>query len=206
MRARAAYISSFGTSGILVASALLVLAMVSTLVAFRGWPDGLPSGDRVTSVPLTPSAGPAPGLREPRPAITPDPRAVAGVRAVAARTAAASGAGSIAGLSKDSAVAGGGVGGVVKVPAVAEPEPVVPIPPPSTGQQSAAPQPAAPTRDEPPKRELIPELPAVPVPEAPEGTTDEIVSTLPDGTGTVVEQVGSVQQELAEQTAALNLP
>lgn len=52
MRARAAYISSFGTTGILVAAALLMLAMVSALVAFRGWPGGVP-GDTVGSVPLT---------------------------------------------------------------------------------------------------------------------------------------------------------
>jgi hypothetical protein len=42
MRARAAYISSFGTTGVLVAAALLVLATVSALVAFHAWPGSAP--------------------------------------------------------------------------------------------------------------------------------------------------------------------
>jgi hypothetical protein len=40
MRARAAYISSLGTTTILVCAALLLLAVGSALVAFRGWPGG----------------------------------------------------------------------------------------------------------------------------------------------------------------------
>jgi hypothetical protein len=39
MRASRAYIAGFGTTSILVASSLLLLAVVSALVAFRGWPD-----------------------------------------------------------------------------------------------------------------------------------------------------------------------
>jgi hypothetical protein len=38
MRASRAYIAGFGTTSVLVASALLLLAVVSALVAFRGWP------------------------------------------------------------------------------------------------------------------------------------------------------------------------
>ena len=38
MRADRAYIAGIGTTSVLVASALLLLAVVSTLVAFRGWP------------------------------------------------------------------------------------------------------------------------------------------------------------------------
>ena len=38
MRADRAYIAGLGTTGVLVASAVLLLAVVSTLVAFRGWP------------------------------------------------------------------------------------------------------------------------------------------------------------------------
>lgn len=38
MRADRAYIASLGTTGVLLASAVLLLAVVSTLVAFRGWP------------------------------------------------------------------------------------------------------------------------------------------------------------------------
>ena len=51
MRARAAYISSVGTTTILVAAAIFMLGVVSALVAFRGWP-GNGTGDGVTSVPL----------------------------------------------------------------------------------------------------------------------------------------------------------
>ena len=56
MRARVAYISSLGTTAILVAAALLMLVVVSAIVAFRGWPGG-EAGAQVQPVPLTaPSA------------------------------------------------------------------------------------------------------------------------------------------------------
>src|SRR3954463_14846281 len=51
MRARVAYISSLGTTAILVAAALLMLAVVGALVAFRGWP-GSANGAVVQPVPL----------------------------------------------------------------------------------------------------------------------------------------------------------
>jgi len=54
MRARVAYISSLGTTAILVAAALLMLAVVGAIVTFRGWP-GAANADPVQSVPLTPS-------------------------------------------------------------------------------------------------------------------------------------------------------
>jgi hypothetical protein len=54
MRARVAYISSLGTTAILVAAALLMLAVVGAIVTFRGWP-GAANADGVQSVPLTPS-------------------------------------------------------------------------------------------------------------------------------------------------------
>lgn len=38
MRASRAYIAGLGTTGVLVASALLLLGVVSALVAFQGWP------------------------------------------------------------------------------------------------------------------------------------------------------------------------
>ena len=52
MRARVAYISSLGTTAILVAAALLMLAVVGAIVAFKGWP-GAANGAGVQSVPLT---------------------------------------------------------------------------------------------------------------------------------------------------------
>src|SRR4051794_427609 len=54
MRARVAYISSLGTTAILVAAALLMLAVVSAIVAFRGWPGGATGSGDVQSVPLSP--------------------------------------------------------------------------------------------------------------------------------------------------------
>ena len=53
MRARTAYISSFGTTSILVAASLLMLGLVSAIVGFHGFP-GSSRGEGVTSVPLAP--------------------------------------------------------------------------------------------------------------------------------------------------------
>jgi hypothetical protein len=39
VRATRAYIASLGTTGVLIASSLLLLALVSAIVAFRGWPE-----------------------------------------------------------------------------------------------------------------------------------------------------------------------
>jgi hypothetical protein len=58
MRARVAYISSLGTTAILVAAAMLMLVVVGAIVAFRGWP-GVANGSGVQSVPLAPQTGPA---------------------------------------------------------------------------------------------------------------------------------------------------
>src|SRR3954451_2803835 len=40
MRATKAYIASLGTTGVLLAASLLMLAVVSAVVAFDRWPDG----------------------------------------------------------------------------------------------------------------------------------------------------------------------
>jgi hypothetical protein len=67
MRARAAYISSFGTTTILVGAALLMLAVGSAIVAYKGWP-GSVSGSSVESVSLAPPAHPAAALLRAAPA------------------------------------------------------------------------------------------------------------------------------------------
>ena len=54
MRARIAYITSLGTTAILVAAALLMLGVVGAIVAFHGWP-GSAAGKGVRSLPLAPS-------------------------------------------------------------------------------------------------------------------------------------------------------
>jgi hypothetical protein len=59
MRVRVAYISSLGTTAILVAAALTLLTVVGTIVAFKGWPGNVQSS-AVQSVPLAPSSPVAP--------------------------------------------------------------------------------------------------------------------------------------------------
>jgi len=54
MRARIAYITSLGTTAILVAAALLMLGVVGAIVAFHGWP-GSAAGKGVRALPLAPS-------------------------------------------------------------------------------------------------------------------------------------------------------
>lgn len=74
MRADRAYIAGIGTTGVLVASAVLLLAVVSTLVAFRGWP-GTDVADDIGNLvvggserPLAVQEGPARVAREAAPA------------------------------------------------------------------------------------------------------------------------------------------
>jgi hypothetical protein len=57
MRVRVAYISSLGTTAILVAAAFTLLTVVGTIVAFKGWPGS--AGSSVQSVPLAPAVSPA---------------------------------------------------------------------------------------------------------------------------------------------------
>jgi hypothetical protein len=99
MRARIAYISSLGTTAILVAAALLMLAVVGALVAFRGWP-GSANGAVIQRVPLGPGSAAAH-------TIAVRPRAVATKRVVRADSftarAAAKARVSTAGLVKEPA-------------------------------------------------------------------------------------------------------
>jgi hypothetical protein len=100
MRARVAYISSLGTTAILVAAALLMLALVGALVAFRGWP-GSANGAVVQQVPLGPGTGAAKSVFVRPVAAT---NHVVRVRSFAARAAARARV-STAGLVKDPAPA-----------------------------------------------------------------------------------------------------
>jgi hypothetical protein len=197
MRARAAYISSFGTGGIIVASAFLMLALVSALVAFHGWPGGDATAGPVNSVPFSPSA--ANPLRQVRTADA----GTATVKASAgklSRTAATRDASS-AGLVKTNTLqVGGRVPGVVKVaPPTSGPSvPPVQQPPPSTGPQPTGssgsqqthrrqPQP----RGDDPLIE-VPRLPPTPLPGDVQDTAGGVVDTLPpppDTSAAPVEQV-----------------
>lgn len=180
MRARAAYISSLGTGGILVASALLMLAMVSALVAFHSWPAGNTAGGSVSSVPTSPAAatpfvhGTAPVLRAPH--------------AVAHRAAARSAHHrpalvSAAGLRKVPAAPGRGVGrrvtGVFKLPSTSGPAaPPVPYPPPSTGSQHDRVPPGGSCGCA-PKHKPPFHLPPVPLPGDVNSTTTDVVGAIP---------------------------
>jgi hypothetical protein len=108
MRARAAYISSLGTTAILVAAALLMLVVVGAIVAFKGWP-GAANGGGVQPIPLT-----SPLTRVSATLVVTRPdrlaRAVVRTRPVATTTARTL---STAGLVKQ--VGPGAVGGIVKV-------------------------------------------------------------------------------------------
>ena len=152
MQARAAYIRSIGTTGILVAAALLMLATVSALVAYEGWPGSVGS-DSVTSVPVeTP--------RDVSVVRSATEVPVAAVTRVAARASAAAAA-TTSGVVRDVTARGPSTVGLVKVqasPAPAAPDPVAATPAPAPGPPaSPVGSPAAPA----PPSVAIPEpLPA----------------------------------------------
>ena len=114
MKASRAYIASLGTSGVLIASFLLLLAVVSAIVAFRGYP-GEASNDGLDRLDVR-GARQATAVRETaRAASRPDREASAtrrrdGVRAgrAAGRTVAVRDA---MGLRGEGGVAGGRAGG-----------------------------------------------------------------------------------------------
>jgi hypothetical protein len=147
MRARLAYISSLGTTTILVASAIFVLGVVGTIVAFRGWPGGGSNAD-VQSVPLATPAAANPVRRVVRAG-----RARPPVRAK--RPAAAARRTSTAGLVKQPDAGSGVVPGLVMVPV--HPVPVTTpttVPAPPAPGSSHLPNGSAPAGS--------PEVPAVP--------------------------------------------
>ena len=138
MRARVAYISSLGTTAILVAAALLMLAVVGAIVTFKGWP-GAANADGVRSVPLPPSF-----TRASATLVAARPHRRAGLVRSAALAARVGGRRlSTAGLVKQTGPGAGGVAGVVKVtsgpgPSMhgVFPQPAQPIPsfPPPSGR------------------------------------------------------------------------
>ncbi|MEA2410635.1 MAG: hypothetical protein QOC77_1196 [Thermoleophilaceae bacterium] len=134
MRARVAYISSLGTTAILVAAALLMLAVVGAIVAFHGWP-GVANGAGVQQVPLGPDSASAPALLVRPAAATSRVVRSRATPAVAARRARIS----TAGLVKQSSPAV--VSGLVMAPAPAgSMHPVTPRP--GGGSPTAPVQPA----------------------------------------------------------------
>jgi hypothetical protein len=162
MRARFAYISSLGTTAILVAAALLMLAVVSAIVAFRGWPGGSNHGGGVQSVPLAPG-----GASERVALVRRTSSAARGVeRSAGARTA---GAISTAGLVKSGATGPRVVPGLVMVPVASSPMQPQPNSPGRHQQQQPATDPA-------PER-VAPDTPADPGPVP--GAGGQIIPPLP---------------------------
>jgi len=177
MRARAAYISSLGTTGILVAAALMMLALVSALVGFSAWPGGMT--DSVASVPIARGADAPVALTQVRRvAVRERPAALRADRTTAA---AAPRAVSTEGLVKTTA-ADPGPADVVKVPSdvhMTLPPPGSPTAPqpPGTGP-ALEPTPAAPPQDDTPS--LVPGRPDDgQAPGSVEELVDQVVGPLP---------------------------
>jgi hypothetical protein len=172
MRSRAAFISSFGTTGILVAAALLMLAMVSALVAFRGWPGGVE--DSVSSVPITQQAQTPVELTQVRHVAAPR-TAVKRVGAPTRRSTVVRPRGSTAGLVKEVIVTRPAPPSIVKVP------PGIRMGPDSGRVPTGPAQPprVAPLGDPPadPPRPIVP----VPVTELPPGTSPGELDDALDG-------------------------
>jgi hypothetical protein len=183
MRARAAYISSLGTTTILVCAALLLLAVGSALVAFRGWPGGA-DATGVQRVTLTPNGLPR--------AATEFVRAAAITRVARSGSQGASSAHlSTAGLVKVPAGTGAGVvvngfvmgpggAGVVSVssPGASYPPPAGPTlqaPPPNRGPYEPTTPPVDPGVTLP-----VPDVSAVPsAPAAVTAVAGEVLSSAP---------------------------
>jgi hypothetical protein len=193
MRARPAYISSLGTTAILVAAALLMLGVVGAIVAFRGWPGSATGSAGVQSVPLAPSGRAAQAALVRRVATA---HGVERSKARAARRPAAAAKRanlSTAGLVKGEASGPRVVPGIVMEPTASSPMQAQPS---SPGRTPAVPQ-ASPTPSTAPERPLPPPsdgplagsgggitipLP-IPVPPAPAGP-------LPDPTGSLSDPAG----------------
>ena len=160
MHARAAYIRSFGTTGILLVASLLMLAMVGAVVGFHRWPGGTVV-QNVPSVPLKPtSTAHLHAVRTP---------AVARVhKRIATRRA------------RHTAAARTSTAGLVKVVPVNSPEAVgypVAI---SPGHVGSAPQQAGGSSGEPAPQQRPPAPPPAPAPAQPiQQLVTDIVQTLP---------------------------
>jgi hypothetical protein len=170
MRARFAYISSLGTTAILVAAALLMLAVVSAIVAYRGWPGDSGHTGSVQAVPLAPGGAPK------RVALVRRTTVARGVeRSGPAKRVTSPGRVATAGLVKAPATGRRTVPGLVMVPVASSPMAAQPSSP-GRPTQAPPPQPAA----QAPER-TVPDQPAAPTGPAVPGTGGGLpIVTLPD--------------------------
>jgi hypothetical protein len=165
MRVRAAYISSLGTTTILVGASLFMLTVVSAIVGFRAWP-GTVSGSGVQSVPLDPVA---PLIRSASLARYTTAHEAARVkRAAAATHRRASTAGLVKAPSGRADVRGVGRAPVPLSPMVSSPRTVAPVGP-------TRPSPPVPDKQDdpplPPAPDAVPDIP-VSAPDAGAGGPD----------------------------------
>lgn len=139
MKATRAYIASLGTTGVLLAASVLMLAVVSTLVAFDGWPSGtvtarverLMLNDRAVAIPVSARAAAA----APRPAAAATGAPAGGTQAPGDGNRGLGGE-RLAGLPTDTpapAPAPGGGRGATSSPVPAVPPPSLPIDLPGAG-------------------------------------------------------------------------
>jgi hypothetical protein len=169
MRARAAVIPTLSTTGILLAASLLMLAVVSALVAFRGWPGG--TGDSVASVPVGAGAHTPVALAQVRSVALPK----AGLERVARSAPAAPRPVSAGGLVKVEQVRTAPTG-IVKVPAgVHMTLPPVATPTVRTAPTTPATEPPPVTPEEP--SQFLP--PPGPTPDDVQETVGDVVGPLP---------------------------
>jgi hypothetical protein len=189
MRARLAYISSLGTTTILVAAAVLLLGVVGAIVAFDGWPGG-ETGATVQTVPLARPAAVTAARRVVRAGTARRP--VRAKPAASATRRRASTAGLVKQVETDPRV----VPGLVMVPApvgpIASPPPVHP---PAVGTDQVGPHsPAA--------QDIAPPNGGPAIPSDPIGTLPVAVPVpLPDPTQTPLP--GGTQPPAPEQIAAM---
>ena len=188
MSARKAYISSLGTTGLLIAAALAMLVVVGALVAFDRWPSQAVA--EAESVPVTRDA-----VHATRPAGEPRSFARTGP---SARSTAISEKRSRAALRQAAARAGGvdATGG----PAIHEPI-VSDLPAPNSAP--AAPAPAAPQHQAAaPAPDPAPQVPARPDPTvpaiAPGSLAPTAEDTLADATTSLGDTVGGLSPALGE--------
>ena len=206
MRAGKAYISSLGTTGLLIASSLLLLAVVGAFVAFDRWPDSAAADPEVVAIAAEQQREPT--RRSPAPARTDrtafGPRAsravLTGTRIRVPRAVAVAAA-----IQAD-----GGTDTLVEVPAPADPViSDLPAPDAVAGDRGPAPAPAvaapAPDRSTPDR----PAGPRLPVPSEVDGLLPEPSAGGGDGLSAVAtpveesfETLGPALDGPVEQTGA----
>lgn len=190
MRAGKAYISSLGTTGLLVASSLLLLSVVGALVAFDRWPSQAAAEPETMAIGEQRDADPArAGTR-----VDIAPQAVAaavtGATAEPAVADAAPAAGAAArGVQIDTAIAQAPVPWLEMQPATGPGPAEQPSAPPTASDTAPVPPPAAPSTPSPGAGTIPPEV-VVDIVPGDDGVT-EITVPLADATGQISPTLGT---------------